>query len=78
MEEQNKRKWVRADVVKRKRAFATSAVVSIFMVCMTIAHVARLGVVDMLLYLVPLGAALLVSGILWLHSEKVRKEFESQ
>lgn len=78
MEERNKRKWVRADVVKRKRAFATSALVSIFMVCMTIAHVARLGFVDMVLYLVPLGAALLVSGVLWLHSEKVRKEFESQ
>lgn len=78
MEEPNKRKWERKDVVKRKRAFATSVLIAIFMVCMTVAHIARLGMVDMGLYLIPLAVALLASGALWFHSEKVRKEYEGQ
>ena len=66
------------DVVKRKRAFATSVLITIFMVCMTAAHIARLGFVDMPMYLLPLAIAFLVSAVLWFYSEKVRKEYEGQ
>jgi ABC-type bacteriocin/lantibiotic exporter with double-glycine peptidase domain len=78
MEKQSERKWQRADVVKRKRAFATSVIILLFLLCMTAAHLARMGAVDLPLYLVPLAVVAVITLVLWFYSEKVRKEYEQQ
>lgn len=76
--EKKEKKWERADVVKRKRAFVTALMITAFMLAMTISHLARVGTENLVIYVVPAILAAVITLVIWLNSEKVRKEYEGQ